>query len=303
MALLFDRKVKLVVYTSSGQKYEVSDLHMSFDILLRRDSKPNTAKINVYNMSESTRNLLESDPLGAEFYAGYGDSIPDMIFRGTVSNIVNEKIRPDWMTTIYASDGHKEFDKTYFNKTYSAGTPLLTILKDISIVFQMPLNIDPAIANVVSQALTRSITLSGKAKKALDRLTGDYDLDWSVQFGIVEIIEKGSAITSDPLVTVLTHDTGLIGSPQVKWEKNKKNRKSKPKYVKTVKATSLLIPSLKPNRLMQIASVNTSLIFGDLYKERVPSKNANGLYLINTAQFIGDNFGGSFDTVTQGISS
>ena len=57
MTLLFNRKVELHVYLDT-EKYVIRDLHMIFDILATRDSKPNTAKISVMNLSESTRNLF-----------------------------------------------------------------------------------------------------------------------------------------------------------------------------------------------------------------------------------------------------
>jgi len=294
MPFLFDRKVKLVVYTST-KMYEITDLHMSFEVLLRRDSKPNLAKVSVYNLSESTRNTLQEEHLGMEFHAGYGSTGPEMIFQGTTSNILSMKDGPDWITTIYAGDGHKEFDTTYFNKSYSAGTPLILIFQEIADVFGLPLNIDPTLFDSLSQSLTRGITFAGKAKKAMDKLSRDYDLDWSVQFGIIEIVPSGQVLSSDPIATLLTFDTGLIGSPEIAYEKQKKNRKSEPEFIKTIKATSLLIPSVKPNRLVTILSLQTSITFGALNETRVPTDNADGTYLVDTVQFVGDNFGGPFD--------
>ena len=301
MALLFDRKVKLVVYTST-KKYEITDLHMSFEVLLRRDSKPNLAKISVYNLSENSRNTLQEDHLGVEFYAGYASSGPEMIFQGTTSNILSMKDGPDWVTTIYAADGHKEFDTSYFNKAYSAGTPLILIFQEIADVFGLALNIDPLLFDTLSQSLTRGVTFAGKAKKAMDRLAKDYDLDWSVQFGIIEIVPNGQVLSSDPVATLLTFDTGLLDSPEISYEKKKKNRKSEPEFVKTIKATSLLIPSIKPNRFVTILSLRTSITFGALNETRVPTDNADGTYLVDNVQFAGDNFGGPFDARIEAIA-
>lgn len=302
MALLFDRKVKLVVYFATGKKYEITDLHMTFEILLRRDPKPNPAKIGVYNLSETTRNLFSEESLGLEFYAGYASTGPQQIFKGTISNALSNKNGPDWITTIYAADGHKEFDETYFNKSYSAGTPLITIFTDIADVFSLPINIDPTLFDVLSQSLLRGVTFEGKAEKAMNQLAKDYDLDWSVQFGIIEVTPKGSVLTSDPVATLLTFDTGLIGSPEIAYEKVKKNRKSEPELKKIVKANSLLIPQIKPNRLIQILSLYTSITFGALNETRVPTDNADGIYLVDTVSFVGDNFGGSFDCKIEGIA-
>lgn len=302
MSLLFDREIKLVVYLATGKKYEITDLHMNFEVLLRRDSKPNQAKIGVYNLSETTRNVFNEQHLGLEFYAGYATTGPEMIFRGNTSNVLSQKDGPDWLTTLYAGDGHKEFDKTYFNKTYSAGTPLITIFTDIADVFSLPLNIDPILFDTLAQPIIRSITFAGKAKRAMDTLAKDYDLSWSVQFGTIEVIPKGAILTSDPTATLLTFDTGMIGSPEIAYEKEKKNRKSEPEFKKIIKVTSLLIPSIKPNRLIQVFALRTSITFGQLNETRVPSDNADGVYLVDTVTFSGDNFGGNFDARIEGIA-
>jgi hypothetical protein len=164
------------------------------------------------------------------------------------------------------------------------------------------LNIDPTLFSVLSKSILRGVTFSGKAEKAMDPLCKDNDLDWSVQFGIIEVTPKGSVLSSDPVATLLTFDTGLIGSPEIAYEKVKKNRKTEPELKKIVKATSLLIPQIKPNRLIQIFSLYTSITFGNLNETRVPTANADGIYLVDNVTFVGDNFGGNFDCQIEGIA-
>ena len=118
MSVLFDRKVELHVYLDVV-KYVIRDLHMSFDVLATRDSKPNTAKITVYNLSETTRGLFNELTTGIELWAGYGDNL-GMIFRGSwdskTSIYRHKQTGPDWVTEIETGDGLKEFQNTFFEK-------------------------------------------------------------------------------------------------------------------------------------------------------------------------------------------
>ena len=123
--MLFDRSLKLRVFAAS-KAFDFTDLHIDFDIALNQDSKPNVGRFGIFNLSEKTRGLFSEEYQGVEFEAGYKGK-NTIIFKGTINSIKHEKNGVDWYTTIVAEDGGQNYQESYFNKSYSAGTPLVKI--------------------------------------------------------------------------------------------------------------------------------------------------------------------------------
>jgi len=281
MTLLFDRKVELHVFVG-GQKHIIRDLHMTFDVLATRDSKPNTAKIVVFNLSETSRNLFSESTKGIEFWAGYGEDL-GMIFRGSWdpdTSVINHAQRgTTWETHIETGDGLKEFHNTFFDKSYTAGTDVKTILTDVAKSMGLPVLLDYD----GNDTITSGIALSGKAGHVLDGLCLEYHLRWSIQHGTVEIVEPDGTPRSEATAVLLTPDTGLVGRPTI--TKN------------GLECESLLLYTIKPTRLIKLdpASIDTNLgNKQDAIKSGI-KPTAYGVYIVDQIQYTGDNMGGKFN--------
>jgi len=284
MGVLFDRRCELHVFTT-GQKTIIKDLDMEFDILATSDSKPNTATITVFNLNETNRSLFSEDTLGVEYYAGYGDDI-GIIFQGSwdpensVVHHVKEGV--DWVTTFQTGDGFKEFMNSFFDKTYSAGTPVKTILSDVAAVLGLPvfLDFDDGIQMI------HGGWYSGKAKDVLDDVVADYGLSWSIQWGTVEVVAKGSPPSNDSQAILLTPSTGLVGRPTI--------------TEKGVECQTLMIYTIRPTRLIKIEGVIPDTPVGDLLKLKKekpqgdPAQDPTGVYIVDRVRYGGDNMGGGF---------
>lgn len=285
MSLLFDRKVELHVFLAS-EKYIIKNLHMSFDILATRDSKPNTAQITVFNLSETTRSLFSKETTGIEFWAGYGDDI-GMIFRGSwdkdVSIFRHRKEGTDWLTEIETGDGLKEFQNTYFDKSYSAGTPATTIVKDITKAMGLPVIFDWT----NTKTLVSGAMFSGKAKDVLDDLATEYGFEWSSQHGSINVVDEGATMKSDPTAVVLSPDTGLVGRPVI--------TKS------GLEVTSLMLATIKPMRLIKLDPATVVTNLGGKQEEIKSGikPSASGVYRVDRIRYHGNNFGGEFNCVIQ----
>jgi hypothetical protein len=110
MPLLFNRTVRLNVFAGNTQitlaKPGAQSFDIEFDIWASLDKEPNTAKIIIYNLSETTRNVLSGGHQGVEFFAGYGEDEPPLIFRGATTNVTHDHQRPDSSDTC----GHRNSD-------------------------------------------------------------------------------------------------------------------------------------------------------------------------------------------------
>jgi len=290
--LLFDRSVKCVVMTGS-HSYTFTDLHMDFEIELTRSSKDlNNATITIFNLSEKTRKEISSDFKGLEIHAGY-QMKPALLFLGTAIEVLHEKEKSDWKTTIKAVDGGESFYGKKFNKSYSKGTPVSTILNDLFSSLDLPFEL----STIVTKSLLSSQSYSGKTKSILDLLCNQYGLKWSIQRGVIEIQEKGQIpLSAYKKVTLLAPDTGLIGSPKiVEVEKETKGTKKK---VAGLTATSLINPDLRPSRLVSLAPVNPASIVGFTMvknrKKKAFDITAKGIFVIDTVRIKGSNYAQSF---------
>lgn len=314
MPLLFNRYIELVMYVGV-LRYTIRSLHVEFDIELNRDSTPNLAKITVYNLSELTRSLLSQDHQAIEFYAGYNSfdlpilpplSVP-LLFKGTTINVSHRKIKADWITEIVAGDGNKEFLESYFSKSYKKGTPVSLILTDLALAFKLPFTsdfVDP------SAILTSGESYSGKVKDILDQLADDFYLSWSFQNQVLEVVNFNQPPLKDPIVTILSSDTGLIDQP-ILIERSDAQQPKKVDKTKTlnkpirlgVQAKSLLNGDIKPSRLFQVISpLPLSSLGIETLKRKGEIKlpTATTLYIADKVRYSGSNFGQTYETSVEG---
>lgn len=299
MTSLFNGKLKFSFFTSV-KRYDIEEADMEFNIISNLNPEPNQATIRIHNLAESTRNLMTADHQGIEFYASRNATEkPIMIFRGETTNVLHDDIDPGYVTTVFAGDGDKSFSSIPFNKAYEAGTLVLTVLKDLASAMSLPSEVN--FLDVQSRLL-KGETYSGLCKNVLNEVTKEYGLKWSIQQGILEIINLIQPIISQPTAIFLSSTTGMIGAPIiVERQENKQNTKQKGKKKKEnrligVNVTGYLNPEIKPGRLIQIHSETTIIQLGKLLETTIPNINANGIYRTDVARYIGSNLpGGRFD--------
>lgn len=303
MTVLFDRCVKLVVLTCV-ESYTIEKLDIDFSIDTSRESKAlNSAEIVVWNLSEATRKNIDENFLSLEFYAGYG-GVPKLIFTGRIIECKSERIGVDWKTTFQALDGGtNHFDK-YYNKSWSTGTPIQTILADVVASMGLPFDMLPTLIPL-SQMLYTGVTYSGKSKDVLDEICKTHGLIWSIQRGVIEVTNKDfppmSALAS---FVLLSADTGLIGYPTVAKEDNTENKKDKEaKPVAKISFTSLLNSEVRPGRVVKFMPTFPTNISGfrmvenkkgALLKGQTYGLTTAGLFIVSRAKYNGSNYDQSF---------
>lgn len=295
MTSLFNGKIKLSFYTAV-KRYDIEDADMEFDIVTNLNKEPNQAVIRVYNLASSTQKLFNADHQGIEFFASRNpEDDLKMIFRGETTNVLSEDTYPGSVTTIYAGDGDKVFSSIPFNKSYAAGTLYLVILKDIAATMSLPTEID---YYDVSAKTLKGETYCGLCKDVLDQICKDLGLKWSIQQGILEIINLVQPIASQPTAVLLSTDTGLIGSPVlVERQDSEQNTKSKKKNKENrligINAVGYLNPEVRPGRLIEIRAMQSINQLGKLQETRIPNIDANGIYRADVVRYIGGNLPGT----------
>ena len=290
-----------VVYDfTKAEKTIIKDLHMDFSVRLDETKDPNIGVFRIYNLSAANRGKFSQDHQGIEFHAGY-DGDRALIFRGYTNNVVHNRQGTDWVTQIFAMDAEKQYLNRTFNKTYPAGTRVDNIVKDVGSSMGLPVSVTGLLE---TDTITVSETYVGLCKDVLDDIAQDWLLDWSVLFGTIEVKAAGSVFESDPTVTVISKDTGMIESPEVsEWTdpgKKKKKRKNNRKKVNWgIKVRSLLLAGIRPGRAVKVEAQDV-LITENLNEVSISNLNMSGIYLAKKVSYTGNNYGGPYEVEIEG---
>jgi hypothetical protein len=258
--LLFDRIAILRVGPNGGDGKEfrsqitsqdptkpvTEGFRIGFRIEKDTSSTVNKAEVRIYNLAEASRGYAEKTAKVVELLAGYG-STPKVIFRGDIGRCISTKEGSDVITKFEIGDGMVAYQQSRLDLSFKAGTTIKDIFD--SLVGALGLTKGDQ-ANIPNKTFLRGLSLSGPARDHLDYLTQKFGLEWSVQNGAVQIVQKNS--TTSETAFLLSPNTGLIGSP------NKK--------IIGVEVLSLLQPDLNPGRLIQIQS---KLVNGNFRAEKV----------------------------------
>lgn len=233
---LFGRRADVVVDT-----LRVSNLRIVFKITKSLKRTANKAEIRVFNLSPQHRDqLTQRRDVPVELSAGYEDRI-SLLYRGRMRTALPQREGTDIVMVITSEDGSHATQRARINQSFGAGTPVETVLNRVAGALGLDLgNSQQAFAGRAfgsMQAFSGGTTVSGNAAQELDRLTASAGLEWSVQDGVLQVLQLGQPLNTQAIV--LSADSGLVGTPSLSSEG-------------VLKAKSLLIPDLQPGRIVQM---------------------------------------------------
>lgn len=235
MTLQFDRSVEVQVDTII-----ITKLDVAFRVTKTLKKEPNTCELTIYNLNKEHRDQLaqiEAPVVKIKAsYKGRGsagtaalaavDSLlgnsnsteAGLIFLGDVRDVSSRFDPPDWVTTLESGDGEKKKRGSRINKSFAKGTSLKTVMGEAAKALGVGLgNIDKKALSAkllgAGGEFLNGVTLSGPASKELDRVIKSAGLEWSVQDGVLQILEPGKPL--EDISVVLSSSTGLIGSPTI----------------------------------------------------------------------------------------
>lgn len=292
-----------VTYEKEAVVYDQVDewqrhLAVDFDIKMSRSKTPNQGVVAIYNLSAATRQRIERDAKSIRLFAGY-DNEYKLIFTGDVVFVNSLKSGVDWKTEIRAGDGWRSFSQSITSRNYAAGTPIRTIVeqtaKDMGIALKES-------ANILKGVLQGSLTLDGRSKDSLDDVINNHGGEWSIQDNELQVTPITQPIDGEAIV--LAADSGLLETPSV--------------TEKGVNFRCQLHTDLRPGKVVELKASGWTIEAGGsgsydgntVHKatkdkgETVTKKDQNfiergydynGFYILQSVQFVGNNYGGAFD--------
>lgn len=196
-------------------------LRVSFKVRVSLDSKCNTAEVQIYNLSESTRSRIESAVDRPEsklpnctLEVGYPDTRA-AIFVGTMRKASSDFLSPGWVTKVQANDGEKE-SKPVVNRALAPQATVKDALLEVGRVMGMDttrlqLEAASAFSSIGSRQFGSGLSMFDSAHALLDRFARTYGFDWTVTQGRLRILLPGEV---QPNVDIpMSSETGLIGRP------------------------------------------------------------------------------------------
>jgi len=257
MVYLYGRKIRVDV-----DNLRIENLNVSFDISYEKLDF-GKAEIKIYNLNKTHRKAIEdSKSSTVSLSVGYEGTAYDRIFFGEMRRSFSEK-KGGWITTLQTGDGDKAA-KSRINKSYRPKTPKRIVWADlVKALKSSGIGVGNAIQKFQSGSYQDGIdelihggASSGKTLKLLKKMARSAGLDVQIQDQELVISAVGEPL--DATAVVLSPRSGLIGNPQKGVDGE-------------LKARALIIPGLRPKRLVQIESPSLS-----------------GLYVIEKSKYKGE---------------
>ena len=104
MSQLFRRVCRLTV-----GHLQFTELRVSFHVTLTSQSKPNTAEITVYGLSQESRAAIVQKGTEVRLVAGYEETAA-LIFAGQVVHAHNQRQNGGWQTILECRDGAPQWE-------------------------------------------------------------------------------------------------------------------------------------------------------------------------------------------------
>lgn len=265
-AQLFDRVLDLTVAPlSGGSGLQVKDLRVTFNVVKTSTSEPNTAEIEIYNLSSANRGLIEQKNQAVVLKAGYRD-LSGTIVIGHLRRVEHRKEGSDVISKLEVKDGGKDLYEVEFRRSYTKGTSRMSVVRDI-IGTMSTVSLGTVAATRLQGNLPSKLALSGLARVCMDKVCRAWGVEWSVQDGVAQFLDPTGTRGGGTLAIKLTTTSGLIGSPA--------------KTQRGCTFQSLLRPDMLPGSYVTLESVLVSGAFKVQKVTHAGDKMAPGAWLSN----------------------
>ncbi len=197
---------------------EVSNLDCTFKVKKNLLPKANICELKLFNLSKSSRHALETPArLVVRLEAGYVGAV-GQLYLGEIRSAHSSRVGPDIVTEVETGDSEKDLQTSHINLSIGPKVPINVALAAIAREFK---NVGLGNVAVVGARLAAKgiapfgpgSAIFGSAAQAMTDICLSADLEWSIQDGVIQILDRGKA--QEGLATLLSPSTGLVGSPTI----------------------------------------------------------------------------------------
>lgn len=211
----YGRKIGLILAADDGQALDLSGFRVTFSVEKTAVETPNTAKIEIWNLSESTASrILSGDLKRIVLQAGYEENSA-VIFDGNIIKSTRERVGADVIVTIEAGDGDRAYTYAIVSKSIGAGYTDSDVA-DAAANDMVERGAKGVSAEAVNTDVRypRGRVLFGPSRKIAREVAKTTDCQWSIQDGRVTFCKVESAAKGKQAF-LLSPQSGMEGSPTV----------------------------------------------------------------------------------------
>lgn len=218
MTLQYGRKVQLSVLKGNAEAYDLSNLHIVFNVFSATVSTLKYAEITIWNLSKEKSNAIFQEFTGVSLAAGYEGQFGD-IFTGQICRVsVGKENAVDSFVKIFAQDGDTAQNWCMTQATLSVGWTddhlYKQLMTDFSSFGDTP---DLALSQGYKPDFTLAQapdarTLYGKTDDFMSELADRQNCEWFIEDGKVNVVPK-TGVMPNLAAPILSSSSGIIGVP------------------------------------------------------------------------------------------
>ena len=204
----FNRFCQLNIISSNISTFVNADMDLSFNCKKTRSTVPNDLSIEIKNLSESTRKLLNANGAKIRLFVGY-DTERILLADMDVTRAVTSWQPPESITKIECLDGFNALKNKKIALSFKAGTSVATVVS--ALVKQLGLPLRPYTINL-TKPLKAGYSHTGTAYQALTDILSEVGATWGIINDTVVIAKYGQGLGTATLL--ITPQNGLLSLPE-----------------------------------------------------------------------------------------
>ncbi|HDR9068982.1 TPA: hypothetical protein QDA90_004313 [Burkholderia vietnamiensis] len=285
----FGRKVSLIIGFDSGEALDLSELRIVFRVQRGDLQTPNSARIRVYNVSETTARRAQKEFTRVVLQAGYEGNY-GIIFDGSLVQVRRgRESQTDTYLDITAADGDMAYNFAVVNTTLAAGsTPEdhVKVCTAAMVKFGVGEGYRPDLGG---RPLPRGKVMFGMARDYLETVARSTQTLWSIQDGKVQMVPETSYVPGE--IPDINYKSGMVGLPQ--------------QTQNGITVKMLLNPSVKIGRLIHLNNASVQQYEYGIGIQDQPNNgmiatqnkfNSDAFYYVMTNEHWGDTRGNDWYT-------
>jgi hypothetical protein len=231
-------------FETLGNAVEIVDMRVAFSVTKNLGKEPNKCSLQLYNLNDHTRGMLERTPVRIWLHGGY-DGAARLLFTGDLRFSHTRIDGSDVVTSVEVRDGMRAFAHARMTRSYKPPIRVSQVLGDAAA--SMGLTLPPEIERSpeLKQALATGISMHGPTRDILTRLLAPYGYSWSIQDGTLVVLADGKLRPGEAIL--VNEATGLVGSPE-------RSVPDKPGARASVSFETLLYPEIAPGMAVKLES-------------------------------------------------
>ncbi len=216
----------------TGAGTVVSGVRIVFKVLKDLTRVNNTADIEVYNLSDTTRNLFSGVGASILLQAGYvgidgKENGVGTVFYGDVIQQSTSQEGPEKILRISAADSYQKFRSSNHEFTFAAGYSAIKALQNVLQAAGVPLDFPGSLSGFVpDRPFLTGWQFSGSTRKALEKLAARLGLEFFMIDGRARFLIQGASTAlvahsmtqaaalarAQTIAPYISPESGLIGS-------------------------------------------------------------------------------------------